>query len=818
MPYYENNLYGAAEKPLSPWQLSLPAATVSPVRGASAEERVISVGGDGGGIAERPVRRNRRIPSPISSQMSTAPLCGPYGEEESNGLRSGADDVPQRRWMDERDLPQRSPVAPIAGLHSPRKHHAEEDFLSIPRAESSPSAPQVQARPSRGRAHAEVDAVAQGQEGIDRYLGEEGLVSSWPRPVAPDPRERPPFGTAVYRSAAKGDDGIAETVALPPRLAHESSQAAHQSHGVRGVHKHEGREGCRALSTGPEHQRPDGPLRADCAWCDYRLPEELAEYMQETSKYRSVPRPHCPECGAQLAPIVKDAREGNDSSGYHNLEEPPRLSPSRRRERLSKPATPPQRDRQERQSSSSESSGACVETADAASSCSDDSKHKTRPSWEAAPRSSRHMTETEKSMPPLLPRHPETPVPPPRAEARGGAEWKATENSAMVLAKTPYLTLDSLPRSLGTSALSPDGIAASWVVKGCVACSRQGGAGLAGLFCCCAMPCVLFRERRLLLLHKLRSRYICCAGAFPCCVPPVSLRPELYYTMGPAYLYSSAMGTSTAAATRPQQQQHRHGLYSVTSEGEGWVTASRLARGGQPPLAAFSSVKGVASPASLVSPQTGLPLDGCYSNWTAYRGDRPSARHATWSSSASVGTGCCDCVTCDDTPDAFDNSCDCRLYCVHPTACCLACPLCCLCCEVTYCMPCALWANRLLIRQHYHLTPDTAVDGGAVCCYTCCLQCCTCTCTEAYPSPTASAATRKCLHGTATRAAITAAAATSPPSLSCWFQLSTSVAACLAAVCCLCPCATCGLAQQRDQIQRLGYPLVVEVPPEMEMM
>ncbi|KAG5477765.1 hypothetical protein LSCM1_05063 [Leishmania martiniquensis] len=276
------------------------------------------------------------------------------------------------------------------------------------------------------------------------------------------------------------------------------------------------------------------------------------------------------------------------------------------------------------------------------------------------------------------------------------------------------------------------------------------------------------------------------------------------------------MAASSAAS---QQQQHRHDLYNASGdEAEGRVTASRLARSERPPLAAFSSVNGVASPASLVNPQTGLPLDGCYSNWTAYRGDRSSARHAASSPPAPVGTDCCGCVTCVNETDPCDNTCDCCLYCLHPTAYCLACPLCCLCCEVTCCMPCALWANRLLIRQHYHLAPDAAVDGGSVCCYSCCLQCCTCTCTEAYPSTAASTATHKTICGTSTSGASTAAAATSSPSLSCWFQLATSVSACVAAVCCLCPCAACGLAQQRDQVQRRGYPLVLQVPPEMEMM
>ncbi|CAC9491694.1 conserved hypothetical protein [Leishmania infantum JPCM5] len=794
-------------------------------------------------VAERPMRLNRHIPSPILSPIPTSPAYYSYreGRDHSSNLRAGAGDAQQRRWRGERDPSRRPPVEPVAGHNSSPRHRTAEDFLSIPRAASSPRTPQAHAGSARSQACAEVDPVTEEQQGAEKCTSDEDLVASRPRPVAGDARERPSSGTKAYRSAAGEDVVSAEPAARTQRVASDSVRSAHDSRRVRGAHRHEDEdsEGCSALSADPENWRSRKSLPAGCVRCNYRLPEELIEYLQETSMYRSVPRPYCPECGARLAPAVRDTRGDGDDSVYDSPRLPPRPSPLRRRESRSKPVSVPQQNSHERRSSSSESSDTDIDVLDAGSSSSDDPKHESQPSREAPPQFSRPKPTAEKSVPPLPPCHPTTPVPPPRGVPPGDTDWTPREKPVMVLAKSPYLTLDSLPCSLdyvtraaapsngrcrgpeGISTLSPDGIAAPWVVGGCIACCRQAGAGLAGI-CCCAMPCVLFRERQQLLLHKLRSRYICCAGAFPCCVPPASLRPELYYTIGPDYLYSPALYAAAGrywdgvldASTAVSQQRHWHGLYTASNDkGEGRVTSSHLAGGGRAPLATFRSVNGVASPASLVSPRTGLPLDGCYSNVPFYQSGRPSTCCATSSAPASVGTGCCGCISC-----ACDSTRGCCLYCAHPTAYCLTCPLCCLCCEMTCCMPCALWANRLLIRQHYHLVPDTAVDGGAVCCYTCCVQCCTCLCTRAHAPTMASAAIDKRISGTATPAASTAEAAASPTSLSCWFQLSTTVAACLAAVCCLCPCAACGLAQQRDQIQRLGYPLVVDVPPEIDMM
>ncbi|TPP44915.1 hypothetical protein CGC20_11965 [Leishmania donovani] len=718
MPYYENRLYGPEEKPPSPRQLRLPVGLASPTRDARAEQRFMSSYNDSD-VAERPMRLNRHIPSPILSPIPTSPAYYSYreGRDHSSNLRAGAGDAQQRRWRGERDPSRRPPVEPVAGHNSSPRHRTAEDFLSIPRAASSPRTPQAHAGSARSQACAEVDPVTEEQQGAEKCTSDEDLVASRPRPVAGDARERPSSGTKAYRSAAGEDD--------------------------------EDSEGCSALSADPENWRSRKSLPAGCVRCNYRLPEELIEYLQETSMYRS------------------GTRGDGDDSVYDSPRLPPRPSPLRRRESRSKPVSVPQQNSHERRSSSSESSDTDIDVLDAGSSSSDDPKHESQPSREAPPQFSRPKPTAEKSVPPLPPCHPTTPVPPPRGVPPGDTDWTPREKPVMVLAKSPYLTLDSLPCSLdyvtraaapsngrcrgpeGISTLSPDGIAAPWVVGGCIACCRQAGAGLAGI-CCCAMPCVLFRERQQLLLHKLRSRYICCAGAFPCCVPPASLRPELYYTIGPDYLYSPALYAAAGrywdgvldASTAVSQQRHWHGLYTASNDkGEGRVTSSNLAGGGRAPLATFRSVNGVASPASLVSPRTGLPLDGCYSNVPFYQSGRPSTCCATSSAPASM----------------------------------------------TCCMPCALWANRLLIRQHYHLVPDTAVDGGAVCCYTCCVQCCTCLCTRAHAPTMASAAIDKRISGM-------------PRLQQARLRLPHH------------------RPQQRDQIQRLGYPLVVDVPPEIDMM
>ncbi|XQJ27339.1 hypothetical protein NXY56_003333 [Leishmania guyanensis] len=834
MPYYENHLYGPAERTPSPRQLRLPVATESPMRAARSEGPLIPTDENDNDAAEWPIRRNRRIPSPILSPIPTNPAYYSHHEEDdyNSNLQEGAGEAQQRRWMRERDSSRHPPVEPVVGHNLSSNPRTEEAFLSIPRAASLLQTRQVQAPSTGPRARAEVEAFTEDQQDADEHMTEEGLVSSRPFPTGWDARERPSFGTAPYRSAADEADYSAEPVARPQWLAHNSDESAHQSRSVRSARRYEdeGSERYRALWAGPERQVPRKSLPVRCARCDYRLPEELIEYLLETSMYHSVPQPHCPECGAQLAPIAQATYGDGDDNVYHSEREPPR-----RRERRSKRVNMPPKGPYERRSISAESSNTDIGVIDAVSSSNGDSRHESQLSPGVTPRPSHSKIEPENPAPLPPPRQPKAPMPPPRFGAPGGTGWTPRETPIIVLAKSPYLTLDSLPRSLHsatkgvtpssdwhpgeevTSAISPGNIAVPWAVEGCTACRRQAGVGLAGLFCC-AMPCVLFRERKQLLLHTPSSRYICCAGAFPCCVPPASLRPELYYTVGPNYLYSSAMDAETTRyldsvedpTTAASQQRHRYDLYSaIDDEGEEQVTALRLGGGGRPPLAAFRSVTGVTSPALLVNPQTGLPLDGCYSKLADHGVDRPFANRATSPTSAPPGTGCCDCITWIDNTCVCDKTRGCCLYCTHPTAYCLACPMLCLCCEMTWCMPCALWTNRLLIRQHYHLLPDTAIDGGAVCCYRSYLQCCTLACTQAYTPTMAS--------GTSTRVESTAAATASPTSLSCWFQLTITVAACLAAVFCLCPCAACGLAQQRDQIQRLGYPLVVQIPSETEM-
>ncbi|KAK7194151.1 hypothetical protein NESM_000328700 [Novymonas esmeraldas] len=760
MPYYDNNLYGPAA----------PAQSSSPTQGGRRlmPPRDDDDAVDDDSAMERPMRRARELLSPIPA----SPAHYSYRDDEEEA--------------EARPAPNHA-VASSADHHH-RHHHdtsasrAADEFLSLPRAASSPRTPQVQTRWARG--HTGTAAGSAAAKAVDtaqpaeRQGGEEGLVSSQPRRVVRDPGSS---GTAAYRTVLDTGDAVNRGSAAPARRSHK-----HQSRRSGGGH----RDAAAAddEEEGEEEVGVFSVTSAGCAECGCRLPEELVEYAEETSMHRAVPRPRCPQCDVQLLPRVADGPP-HDAAGRGRH----RARHHRRRTTSSK-ARRGRSDKRSSSSSSSSSDGggpagvAGVRDAPPSPAAKRPPLSQSRtPAAARAPRPPPRYAE-----PPVVMPSPPPPLPPPAA-APGTA-------ATMVLAKSPYLTLNTLTCSLHAagrrrqSSDDDDAVAVPWAGPGCSACSRQAGAGLAGICCCCAMPCVLFRERQLLLLHRLRSRYVCCAGAVPCCLPPASLRPELYYTMGPAYFHARA-------TARQWPDTHSFSSEECDHHGAGGARADRPRE--WPPLTDFRAVTGVVSPASLVDASTGLPLEGCYANSALAISRPPETRHAAPPSvSPPAGTGCCGCIDCVGSACVCDCTRGCCLYCAHPTAHCLACPLCCLCCEMTCCMPCALWANRLLIRQHYHLSADAAVDGGAVCCYTCCLQCCTCSCTPA--------------HVPATSGVATADAPAS--SMSCWAQLATSVAVCLAATCCLCPCAACGLAQQRDQVERLGYPLVVDVPPEMEMM
>ncbi|KPI86037.1 hypothetical protein ABL78_4906 [Leptomonas seymouri] len=589
--------------------------------------------------------------------------------------------------------------------------------------------------------------------------------------------------------------------------------------------------------------QPRPPLY--CDQCDYLLPVEMEDYLLETSTYESVPRPHCPACGCRLCPTLPqptgrdgepqrsgdaphESRKCEEDGGDHS-ERPrrPRRAPQQAAaSSQTPPCRSPVKDQEEANLYSDPGDGEDLRGSEVA-----EQQH-SRSDLEPAPQHQQQRSCASYNVSKACPSPP--------------------YHVPVLIPKPPYLTLELMPRSLASSlkdqrcpqqqgrsasdegedagfrngvrlcrhSLDLDDAGVPWATPGCTACRWQCGAAMAGVCCCCVMPCVLFRERQHLLLHQIKSRYVCCAGAFPCCVPPVSLRPELYYTVSTEYFDPSPRARRCRAAPPRDSQRplywgnamevSRESASESSEENfrcvrEGSCSASQ----GAVRVAAFRSTTGIASPASLVNPRTGLPLEGCYRNMEA----GCSKKHASdGGAGLTGGTSCCSCITFVDSTCVLNCDCRCCLNCIHPTAHCLACPLCCLLCELTFCVPCALWANRLLIRQHYNLGPDPAIDDGAACCYACCLGCCTC--------HTASVASQRrlLLQPQQTRHNRLAAKSAEPsPSLSCWSELATSVAACLAAVCCLCPCAACSLAQQRDQMRRLGFPLVVKVPPEMEM-
>lgn len=498
----------------------------------------------------------------------------------------------------------------------------------------------------------------------------------------------------------------------------------------------------------------DDVVSVVCQRCSHviQLSSKLFQlYKREERWHGYAPRPHCPSCGARIAAMSTSdtEEEGRDGSRRSAWRRDKRISPQRKEQRAPLDRYRPRGDNKEE---------VIIPTRDEEEenySTSDDRRQPLRHDHRA---SVREKTTSRKL----------------------GAD--ATVNEYFV-PQLPYLMLDMMPQLSPSSAKQgsssprrPHEMVTPWDVSACTACCLQMGTCAAGVCCCCAMPCVLLSERRRLLLHEVRSRYICCAGAFPCCVPPRRLRPELYYSVSEA-------------------SQRRRGPRSP-------APAARIAADG---FFTLQSVQGVSSPSSLVNRGNGLPFDGCYRNT---RKTLTNASHFS-AETPSDTTSCCGCIMCVDSTCYCDCSQRCCTTCAHPTACCLSCPLCCLGCELCCCAPCALLANRLLIRQHYRLAPDPTLDTGAECCYTCCLQCLLC------QPCCASGASAVPSH-----AAVQLGKGKSPPvtpsvlaSTSCCGPMAMTIAASLAAVCCLLPCASCAMAQQRDQIERRGYPQYVEISP-----
>lgn len=784
--------------------------------------------------ATQPFRRPRELLSPVSSPIPNSPAYHSYRDDdidhaedddkdETDGRRRGArTSVSEREEeeavadehvfeVDARDRPGRQSSKKTSKEEEEEEERGQtnakrgrrrgcqptsEKYLSLPR--STTAVDDGDDDGSEETRDAEGEVRPQGRR-------HDGLVSS--RPRASPQKARPSSAPRKKKQDDSSDRSNSEGEEAPPWRGHVrqrpfSSTAAAEDEDGRERWKRSSRRPMKKTYNAHkkrEERSPPPPQPSTPTYCDecaYPLPAEMEAYLHETSAYASVPWPRCPACGCRLRPTLVGNRRQRDDE-------------SEKDEEVNLYSDP--------------------ETGDGEG---DGEGH--------ANTVGRQRSDTAA-------RRPQRSV--------ASAHHAPVSHAPMLVPKCPYLTLESMPRNLATVMKKPRdprrqerssssdeeaAVAAGygdavrrrrrspdlnlagvpWVTPGCSACGWQCTAALAGVCCCCAMPCVLFRERQQLLFHELESRYICCAGAFPCCVPPVLLRPELYYTVKTEYI------DVTVPRRDPQRPRFWDNAVTVSREsdssGDGSDACSinephALAAPQRPPrpssesVAAFRSATGVASPASLVNPRTGLPFEGCYHNTTLSRGGADSLDSAS-------GIGCCDCVTCVDSTCVFDLSRGCCLSCSHPTAHCLACPLCCLCCELTFCMPCALWANRLLIRQHYNLAPDPAIDSGAACCYSCCLHCCTCHAIFVVSQPHTTLGQQQPRTSSSSRTRSAAKSTESAPALSCWSQMATSVAACLAAVCCLCPCAACSLAQQRDQMERLGFPLVVEAPPEMDMM
>ncbi|KPA79157.1 hypothetical protein ABB37_05661 [Leptomonas pyrrhocoris] len=861
MPFYQDSVFGPSEHS----QLQQPSsAASSPVQDRRSPPQM--QGNDNS--AKRPFRMPREVLSPASSPIPNSPTYHSYRDDDDVGGKKGremeagvgngnavadepvfdddVDDRPTHRGQ-RRDTESGRKGRSTAGRR--RGHQSAEKYLSLPRdaavydeqeserrdgpirneqrqrrREDGLVTSRPRASPRKGRPLTAAPSYSPAGRRAADAAEDEGTASDEEeendrparRPRHPSRQHAPPPSSESRNSSSHSassaesaphrrrdganprrskvttgsdhEDGEDDDRVLKRRYSttHAHSSAAH----AKPSPSRKGRRG-RSPTSQPPPPPPAPPLY--CDQCGYPLPEEMEAYLQETSTYESVPRPHCPACGSRLRLSLPDnaEREGEEEEeGEDNgsrSRRTPRPAATAAASRV-QPRRSPAKNHEEEVNLYSDPEG----TED-----SNDVATAGRQQQQQQP---------------------------------GGVSLKAhaapSQQGPVLIPKSPYLTLEFMPRSLaaatvkkpkdpwrqGRASSAEEDAGIPWATPGCDACSWQCEVAMAGVCCCCAMPCVLFRERQRLLFHEIESRYICCAGAFPCCVPPAALRPELYYTVRTDYL-----GAPARASQRPQFWGDAVEV-SRESANEGGEKDLCDAQGRRPSasqpaarVAAFRSATGIASPASLVNPRTGLPLEGCYRNIPVSR-----VKHALSNKTADFtgDYGCCDCVTCENHTCVWDCGRGCCLSCTHPTAHCLAFPLCCLCCELACCMPCALWANRLLIRQHYNLASDPGIDGGAACCYSCCLTCCTCEAASVVSQHYSVSQQQE--HTSRVRS--TAKPAGYPPALSCWSQLASSVAACLAAVCCLCPCAACSLAQQRDQMKRLGFPLVVEVPPEMEMM
>lgn len=323
------------------------------------------------------------------------------------------------------------------------------------------------------------------------------------------------------------------------------------------------------------------------------------------------------------------------------------------------------------------------------------------------------------------------------------------------------------------------------------ACCHQPALCLCGGLCCLTAPVLIFQERQALLFHSVQSRYVCCLGTVPCCWPPAAVRPELYLTYTAPGREESRRGHARRAA-----QRLRDGVTDPNPSGRFSPKDKYppVDEGHRPVMPPIASATGVSSVGSITNVVNGLPQYGSYHSVKQPRrgpGERglPADGQSLPPHSGSCCLGCCCYYTPETNTCTLDSHRSCCLYWRHPTACCLAgcCPFCCLCAEVCCCMPCAALGNRVLIRRHYGLAPDPTLDDPVACLYCCCVTCLTGKDLEA----------RRPAYADGTLAHERA---------SCWQTVVRSLASCLAATCCLWPCLCCSLAQQRDMMERRGYP------------
>ncbi|CAD2219876.1 hypothetical protein AGDE_16608 [Angomonas deanei] len=215
--------------------------------------------------------------------------------------------------------------------------------------------------------------------------------------------------------------------------------------------------------------------------------------------------------------------------------------------------------------------------------------------------------------------------------------------------------------------------------------------------------------------------------------------------------------------------------------------------------------RGTSCVSSLTNKHNGLPQYGCYRETQVQR--QQSQPHYKESEPPAACNCCGLCIiNCEvNCCRGCGRGCkDCGLPCRYPTLCCLgSCAPCCLCVESCCCLPCALQANRLLIRQHYQLPPDPCIDACPLGCYNCCLGTlygCYCCCPSRHSKPSN-------VHRVNPY--------TYPSQGGCCLQCARGWSGCCSALC-MCWTAGCALAQNTDHLERQGYPLPsVFSPPDI---